>query len=150
MSVIDKALQGQAASTAELTLREAAATILIAAVASDGNVAHAETARVNLLVPSMRLFRQVEPEHLQHLVAGATQRVASAGPDLDALLAACAAVIPEELHAPLFALAVELVFVDDRIADREKQFIDSLQAALDIDDQTALKIVEALLIKSRA
>jgi hypothetical protein len=29
----------------------------------------------------------------------------------------------------LFALAVELVFVDGRVAEREKQFVDALQAA---------------------
>jgi uncharacterized tellurite resistance protein B-like protein len=150
MSVIDTVLQGHAATAApELTLREAAVTVLVGAVAADGTLAPAETARVNMLLPSMRLYRQMEPEHLQHLLAAATQRIGGAGQSAGPLLAACAAVIPDELRAPLFALAVDLVFADDRIAEREKQYIDALQAALEIEDQTAIKIVEVLLMKNR-
>jgi hypothetical protein len=58
--------------------------------------------------------------------------------------------IPEDLRAPLFALAVELVFVDGRVAEREKQFVDALQTAFGIDEDTAMRIVGVLLIKSRA
>jgi hypothetical protein len=58
--------------------------------------------------------------------------------------------VPEDLRAPLFALAVELVFVDGRVAEREKQFIDALQKAFGIDEETAMRIVGVLLIKSRA
>jgi hypothetical protein len=38
----------------------------------------------------------------------------------------------------LFALAVELVFVDGRVAEREKQFVDALQRAFALDEQTAM------------
>jgi hypothetical protein len=68
----------------------------------------------------------------------------------DELLRACAAVIPGENRASLFALAVELTFVDGTIAEREKQFSGKLQRALAIDDVTAIKIVETMLIKNRA
>jgi hypothetical protein len=61
-----------------------------------------------------------------------------------------ATVIPDELRAARFALAVELVFADGRATVREKEFVDRLQAALRVDDETAAKIVEVLLIKSRA
>jgi hypothetical protein len=50
----------------------------------------------------------------------------------------------------LFALAVELVFVDGRVAEREKHFVNALQAAFAIDEKTAMRIVGVLLIKSRA
>jgi hypothetical protein len=70
--------------------------------------------------------------------------------DTEAVLAACATAIPDALRAPLFALAVELVFADSTIAEREKGFVDALQAALAVDDATAMKIVEVLLLKMRA
>ena len=147
MSVIDRALREQSTEASGMTLREAAVTILVAAIASDGAVGPDEAARLNWMVPSLRLYRQTPPEHLQHLIEGATARVS--GSEAGTLLTACAGVIPEELRAPLFALAIELVFADGRVAEREKTFVDALQSALAIDDDTALKIVEVLLLKSR-
>jgi uncharacterized tellurite resistance protein B-like protein len=148
MSVIDRVLQGTSTESATLTLREAAMAMLVGAVAADGVLAPAEGARLNALLSSMRLYRQVPPEHLQHLIDNALARTTRTAPE--ELVAACAAVIPEGLRASIFALAVELVFVDGTVAEREKRFVDTLQSALAIDDETAMKIVEVLLIKARA
>lgn len=60
-----------------------------------------------------------------------------------------AKAIPADLRPTTFALATDLVLADGRIGDREKSFIDQPQAVLRIDDATALKIVEVLLIKNR-
>jgi hypothetical protein len=38
---------------------------------------------------------------------------------------------------------------DGRIGDREKMFIDELQTVLQVDEATAVKIIEVLLIKNR-
>src|SRR5512139_1211237 len=148
MSVIDKVLQGQQTEKTSLTLREAAATILVASVTCDAALAPEESVRLNALLSSMRLYRDVPAEHLQRLIDVATNAVAERG--IGELLPACAAVIPEDLRAPLFALAVELVFVDGRIAEQEKRFIDALQNAFEMDERTTMKIIEVLLIKSRA
>jgi hypothetical protein len=148
MSVIDRALREQATESPALTLREAAATVLVAAVAVDGAVAPEEAARLNAQLSCMRLYRQVPGEHMQALVDTAAQLAART--PLDELLSACAAVIPGHLRPAVFALAVELVFMDGEVAPREKAFVDVLQAALALNDETALKIVEVLLIKSRA
>ena len=131
-----------------LTMREAAVTILIAAVAADGALAGKEAERLRALLPSMRLFNQTSAEHLQHLTEMALDIISSTGPDI--LLPACAEVIPEELRAPLFALAVELVLVDGNVTENETRFVDTLKAALAIDDQVAARIIEVLLIKGRA
>lgn len=95
----------------------------------------------------MRLYRDVAPEQVQQLIAHAVESVARSPAEV--LLPACAAVVPEEWRTSLFTLAVELVFVDGRTAEREEHFVDALQAALVVDDETAKKIVEVLLIKSR-
>jgi uncharacterized tellurite resistance protein B-like protein len=148
VSVIDKVLQGQETQKTSLTLREAAATILVASVTCDAALAPEESIRLNGLLSSMRLYRDVPGEHLQRLIDVATNAVAEHG--VEGLLPACAVAIPEDLRAPLFALAVELVFVDGRIVEREKRFIDALQAAFGIDEETAMRIIGVLLIKSRA
>lgn len=148
MSVIDKVLQTQPMPARELTLAEAAAAILVAAVSADGTLAPAEGARLDGMLSSMHLYRQVPREHVQHLVDQAIALVAQRG--TEAVLAASTAAIPEELRASIFALAVELVFVDGAIAKREKAFVDALQGAFGLDETLALKIVEVLLVKARA
>jgi uncharacterized tellurite resistance protein B-like protein len=131
-----------------LTMREAVTAILVAAVAADGTLVEQEAERLNALLPSMRLFRQTSAAHLQRLTETALDIIGSTGPD--ALLPACAEVIPEWLRAPLFALAVELVIVDGEVSQTETQFVDSLKSALGIDDEIAANIIEVLLIKGRA
>ena len=131
-----------------LTMREAVTAILVAAVAADGTLVEQEAERLNALLPSMRLFRQTSAAHLQRLTETALDIIGSTGPD--ALLPACAEVIPESLRAPVFALAVELVIVDGDVSATETRFVDSLKSALAIDDEIAANIIEVLLIKSRA
>ena len=131
-----------------LTMREAVTAILVAAVAADGTIVEQEAERLNALLPSMRVFRQTSAAHLQRLTETALDIIGSTGPD--ALLPACAEVIPESLRAPLFALAVELVIVDGEVSQTETRFVDSLKSALGIDDEIAANIIEVLLIKSRA
>jgi uncharacterized tellurite resistance protein B-like protein len=131
-----------------LTMREAVTAILVAAVAADGALVEQEAERLNALLPSMRVFRQTSAAHLQRLTETALDIIGSTGPD--ALLPACAEVIPESLRAPLFALAVELVIVDGEVSQTETRFVDSLKSALGIDDEIAANIIEVLLIKSRA
>ena len=122
--------------------------MLVGAVAADGTVGSVEGRRLNEFLSSMRLFRQVPADDLQRLIANALELVTHTA--ADELLAACAAVIPGDLRASLYALAVELALVDDTIAEREMQFSGKLQAAFATDDVTAIGIVETLLIKNRA
>ena len=148
MSVIDELLREQPTRSSDLTLREAVVTVLVGAVAVDGTVGSVEGRRLNELLSSMRLFRQVPADDLQHLIEHALDLVTHTV--ADELLAACAAVIPGDLRASLYALAVELALVGDTIAERGMQFSGKLQAAFAIDDVTAIGIVETLLIRNRA
>jgi hypothetical protein len=133
---------------AALTMREAAVTILVSAVASDGVLAQQEADRLEALLPSMRLFQQTSPDHLCELAQTALGLLRSHGPEI--LLSACAELIPEDSRAPLFALAVELVIVDDDVAQGEMQFVDALKAALAIDDDVAATVIDVLVMKGRA
>jgi hypothetical protein len=68
---------------------------------------------------------------------------------LPAILTGCAKVIPLDLRPTAFALATDLALADGRIGDREKAFIDELQVVLRIDDDTAARIIEVMMIKNR-
>jgi hypothetical protein len=129
-------------------MQEAAVTILMAAAASDGALARQEADRLDALLPSMRLFQQASPEHMRCMMATALDVLGSNGPN--SWLPACAELIPEDMRAPLFALAVELVMVDGDVAESETRFVDALKAALTIDDEVAAGVIDVLVMKSRA
>ena len=151
MSVIDRALQGlQRGSTEPLTLSvpDALAAILVASVSVDGTLNVDETARMEGLLSTSRLFRAVSGTASAGSVERAITLLNERG--TATVLTACAEALPPDLHATAFAVAVDLVFSDGRVEAREKAYVDALQRALGLDDATALKIVEVLLIKNRA
>jgi hypothetical protein len=152
MSVIDRAiqqLQGPApAGAMKLSLPEAYAAVLVAAISADGRFGVEEANRLNNVLSTSRLFEGAVQAGDVTVVERALNLLSDRG--LAPVLTACRASIPADLHASIFAVATDLVLADGRVDGPEKAFIDQLQAALQVDDATALKIVEVLLIKNRA
>jgi hypothetical protein len=146
MSVVDKALQHTPAADT-VTLQEAIASLLVAAITIDGEVNPDEALRIGSLLGTSHVLRQAGDGSMDGLANRAIALLADYG--LPAMLTCCAKVIPTDLRPTVFALATDLALADGRIGDREKVFIDELQAVLQIDEATAVKIVEVLLIKNR-
>jgi uncharacterized membrane protein YebE (DUF533 family) len=130
-----------------VTVPEAMASLLVAAVAVDGMVSVEEAARIGGILGTSKILRQAGNGSTQALASRAIALLTEYG--LPAILTGCAKVIPSDLRPTAFALATDLALADGRIGDREKAFIDELQVVLNIDDDTASKIVEVLLIKNR-
>jgi hypothetical protein len=147
MSVVDKALQHTPVGAPPLTVPEAIASLLVAAITVDGNVNTDEAARIGDVLGTSHLLRQAGDGSMDVLANRAIALLSDHG--LPAILTGCATAIPSDLRATTFALAADLVLADGRIGDKEKAFIDELQAVLQIDEATAVKIVEVLLIKNR-
>lgn len=151
MSVIDRALQGLQEGSAEpptLSVPDALAAILVASVSVDGAVSVDEATRTRGLLSTSRLFREVCGIANAGSVERAIRLLNERG--LATVLTACAKALPPDLHATVFAVAVDLVLSDGRVEARERAYIDSLQTSLGVDEATALRIVEVLLIKNRA
>jgi hypothetical protein len=147
MSVVDKALQHTLAGAPPLTVPEAIASLLVAAITVDGNLNTDEAARIGDVLGTSRLLRQAGDGSMDAVANRAIALLSDHG--LPAILTGCAKAIPSDLRATTFALATDLVLADGRIGDKEKAFIDELQTLLQIDEATAVKIVEVLLIKNR-
>ena len=147
MSLIDRALRGEPIEPPALRVPDAIAAILVASVAADGDLNPEEAIRLNSILSTTRVLREAGNGSMQGLADRAIRLLTDYG--LPAVLVACAKAIPVDLRPTTFALATDLVLADGRIGDREKIFIDELQAVLDIDDATARKIVDVLLIKNR-
>jgi hypothetical protein len=147
MSVVEKALQHTPVGTPPLTVPEAIASLLVAAVTVDGSVNLEEAARIGGMLGTSHVLRQAGNGSTEVLANRAIALLSDHG--LPAILTGCAKVIPSDLRATTFALAADLALADGRIGDREKMFIDELQTVLQVDEATAVKIIEVLLIKNR-
>ena len=148
MGIFEKVLQGHdpSAHSLALTARHAFAALVLGALNSDGRGTPEETLRINELFNSTRLFRQPSAEPAQAVLERVVDLfdVHGFGP----VVAAAAKALPEELRAPVFAIAVDLVLADGQASGEERKFIDGLQALLQVPDEAALKVVEVLLIKN--
>jgi uncharacterized tellurite resistance protein B-like protein len=131
-----------------LSPAEAFAAILVAAVAADGELSAAESARLNGLLASSRVLSANPPDGSPTVVESALAVLTGHG--LPATLTACAEALPANLRPTAFAQATDLVLADARIGQRENAFIEALRDALGINHALALRIVDVILIKNRA
>jgi len=147
LGLSDKVL-GKENSDVSLNKPEALAAIGVAAVASDGEVSPEEVQRIVIDLATLRAFRGFDLQDLGNTlnkVAGLIKRSGMA----PIIKAAKAALTKDELQAAFF-IAVDLVLADGIVKEDEKKFLEDLQVTLQIDEATALKITEAVVIKNHA
>jgi len=66
----------------------------------------------------------------------------------DALFNAAKSSLPYEMAASAFAVVADLIMADGVVTESEQNFLNLLYEALDIPDETAIKIVEVMMIKN--
>lgn len=130
----------------DLSVPEAMVAVMVASMRADEVESVEETTRLTTALSTSRLFRLAlggKSDVMTRITALFSQH------GRKAVLDACACSIAPDMRPTAFANAVDLIFADGRVDEREKRYIDELQAALGIDDALAVKIVEVLAIKSR-
>jgi hypothetical protein len=152
MSLIDRAIQElqvpAAAPALALSVPEAFAAILVAAISADGSFGVEEANRLNNVLSTSRLFAPAVQAGDVDVVERALHLLTERG--VRPVLDACGAAIPSDLRAAVFAVATDLVLADGRVGEGEKAFVDQLRAALNVDEPTALKVAEVMIVKNRA
>jgi uncharacterized tellurite resistance protein B-like protein len=148
MGIFEKVMQehNPAAHSLALTPRQAFAALVLGASNSDGRGTPEETLRINEIFNSTKLFRQPSAEPAQAVVERVLELFDAHG--FGPVVAAAAKALPEELRAPVFTIAVDLVLADGQASGEEQKFIDGLQTLLQVPDEAALKIVEVILVKN--
>jgi len=147
MGLFDKVF-GKETGEISLNKAEAFAAVGIATVASDGDVSSEEMQRVVADMVSLRTFRKHDMKDLANTlnkVAGLIKKRGT-GPVFDAVKIV---LTKEELQTAFF-VAADLVMADGIVEPEEKKFLEDLQATIQLDDTTALKIVEVVAIKNAA
>lgn len=134
-------------SVSELTRVEAFAGILLAASACDGHIAHEELRSLFTITQRMKLYDGVSEQKWQTMIDSLSKILKHDG--VDGLIDKCAGALPEELRDCVFANACDIILADRIVENEEKEFLDRLQNKLSIDGDTALTIVEVLIIKNK-
>ncbi|WP_439626287.1 tellurite resistance TerB family protein [Gemmata sp.] len=126
---------------------EGFAGVLLAAAAADGHISEEEARGLWGAIERMKLFSSFTPDKFNKLMDTLLKVLKKGGPD--ALVEKCAPALPERLRGPAFANAVDIVLADGAVEDDEKELIEKLQSALEIDDDEAKMIIQVMIIKNR-
>ena len=146
MGLFDKVLGKE--GEIKLDKKESFGAIAVAAVASDGDISPEEVQRIAIDLMTLKAFRKADLRDLAGIldkVAGLVKK-RGAGPVLQA---AKNGLGPDELAAAFF-VAVDLVLADGTVEETEKKFLEELQRTIGMDEATATKIAEVVLIKNKA
>jgi hypothetical protein len=126
---------------------EAFAAITLATVAADGYLSDDEIGVMMASLTRMELFRSYSSDVMGRLfdkLCGITKRHGS-----DVLLKNAIASLPHHLHDTAFAVATDLVLADGEVTEEEEDLLQHLYSYLDIPDQKAKMIIDAMIIKNK-
>jgi tellurite resistance protein len=68
---------------------------------------------------------------------------------LDALLNAAITALPHDLTETAFAIATDIVLADGEVTEEEQKLLNDLFQLLEIPEETAIKIIDVMLIKNQ-
>ena len=144
--MVQQSTPTEQASAQALSPQEAFVSLLIASARADGTVSVHEANSIEHLVDGMQLFRGHSQEGLQQVFAAAAERINEHG--VPSVVPAAAAIVPTELRATIFAVAVDLMLSDGRLSSKEEGFADELRTLLNVERETAARIIDVLRTKN--
>lgn len=147
MGLFDKLLGGQGSEGVVLDTREAFAAVMLVTVAADGHISSEESDTVINVSNRMALFKNQTSNDFNQMMSKLLGLLKKHGPE--ALLQKAFSSLPKDLRETAFAVAADLVFADGSVEDDEKELLETIQRALAVPDDLALRILEVLMIKNR-
>ena len=147
MGLFDKVF-GKESGAVKLNEPEAFAAVAVAAIASDGNISPEEVQHTVANLSTLQLFRGYNIRDLGKTLDKVADLLRRRGPA--PLIEAVKVTLSQEHLETAFFIAADLVLADGVVEAEEKKFLEELQRTLQIDDATALKIVDVVIIKNRA
>jgi hypothetical protein len=144
--MIDQTTSAEETSASAMSPQEAFVSLLIASARSDGSVSPHEANQIEHVVAAMHLFRGCGYETRQGIFKAAGERIRERG--ADRVIQTAAAAVPKSLAPTAFAVAADLMLSDGRLSPNEQRFTDELRVLLNVERDTAAKIVEVLMVKN--
>jgi tellurite resistance protein len=134
-------------SSGSLSKHEAFAGILLAASASDGEIADEELDSLCTTICRMRMFSSWSVDRTVEMMRRLLGMIVDDG--VDAVLQRCARSLPEELRKTVFINACDLIMADGVVEEEEKQYVNRLYKALGISPDDAKTIAQIMVLKNR-
>jgi tellurite resistance protein len=130
-----------------LSTPEAFAAVAVAAIAADGQVSDEEANRTALNLATVAAFRGFELREMGDVLNRVALLIQRRGPA--AVLSAARQALSAAQAEGAFFLAADLTLADGTFDGDEREFLEKLKNTLGVNDSTALKIVEVVVIKNR-
>ena len=147
MGLFDKIAGGRKQTQTTLGPAEAFAAIALIAVAADGYATDSESLAISTTLSRMQLFRSYPVDVMRKMLdklLGILQREG-----VDILFNAAMATLPDELKETAFAVATDIVLADGEVTEEEEKLLNDLYRALEVSEETAIKIIDVMMIKNK-
>lgn len=126
---------------------EGFAGLALCAIAADGVITEEEVLALSTNMMNRKLYQGYSDKQMRAIFNKLSNIAKSQG--VEVLIQKSAAAIPDDLKPTVFAVATDLLLADGIMAESEKKFLEKVQKALGISDETALKIAEVISIKNK-
>jgi len=130
-----------------LTLDEALVALFIGAMNANGHVAADEAARAHHLIWSTRRFRRRSGDIVGKLIED--MRDLAGASDARAVTVRAAKALPTRIRPSAFAVVTDLLLADGTLQRSERRFLRELGSQLQMDQDTARRIVDVIVLKNQ-
>jgi uncharacterized tellurite resistance protein B-like protein len=147
MGLFDKISHSRQQGEVTLGPAEAFAAIALIAVAADGYINDSESQVLSMTLSRMQLFRSYPNDVMKKMLDRLLMLLQRQG--VQVLFNAALVTLPDELKETVFAVTTDIALADGEISEEEEQLLNDLYSALGLSEETALKIIDIMLIKNK-
>ena len=115
---------------------------------ADGSIAQSEWDGICAYLRRLRLYDNFSGPAFDKMFDKLFRILKNQG--ASALVACSVEGLPEDMKLTAFACAVDIALADGVVEDEEKEIINQLAESLQIPEDTAVSIIEVLIIKNKA
>lgn len=147
MNLLDTILGVDNQSPEVLTSVEAFAAIALVAITPDGLLSEQQTLNISCVLSRIKLFSSYSEDGINKILEKILGILRRDG--FNALFNVAKEALSLELREVAFAVAADLVLTEAVVTEEEKNFLNDLSHALDIPYDTAMKILQVLMLKNQ-
>ena len=127
--------------------QEGFAGVLLATAASDGHLGDEELTSLFNTLGRMKLYQHVPEQKFRGMLDRLSGALKRGGPE--ELMRSAIPAVPQELRETVFASAADIVLADGIVDQDEKDLLNNLMIALELDSTRAMTIVRVMVIKNK-
>src|SRR4051812_12906110 len=127
--------------------QEGFAGVLLATAAHDGHIADEEVTSLLNTLSRMKLYQQVPDQRFRGMMDRLLGILKRGSPEQ--LMSQSVKACPPELRETVFAAATDIVLADGVVEQEERELLNSLMIALELDSNRATTIVRVMVVKNK-